>query len=82
MDKNKYRSERRARGLCSAAVEYMSVESYARHLEICKRYNHSEAGRACDRRAKRKHREKCKKLYGGRPDQNIHARVKWLEAKS
>jgi len=77
----KLREERRNVGLSPTAVEGMSVESYARRLERNKIYKTTITGREGSKRYKKKYWEKCYRLYGGRPDQNLAARVKQNEVK-
>jgi len=80
--KRRWRAARRARGLGYIDREGLSLESYARECEWHKANNRTPRGRELNTVCVNRYRARMKELYGGRVDDNIHARVKWLEAKN
>ena len=80
--KRRWRAARRARGLGYINREGMSLESYAKVCEWHNAQGRTPRGLELHTARVRRYRAKMKELYGGRPDDNIHARVKWLEAKN
>ncbi len=80
--KREQRARRKAMGLGYIDQEGMSLESYARGCERRKERQKTEHGLMLNKIRIARYKQKMKQLYGGRIDNNMNARVKWLEAKN